>query len=189
MLAERIFGDAAEERFRGRRRHYVDVGWGDAGKHRQRVVADTGVEVRIMMPRGTFLRDGAVIADDGTQIVVVRRPPEPAVTVRFADHADAAGARRMLLLGYLLGNQHALFAAPLQPDQCFTIVVPLHIVQSKFRRHGFRRKRASPGSILLQTLDHLTYSCEDSRGDKETPRSHGASGFGMECGKKFFMKN
>jgi urease accessory protein len=55
------------------------------------------------LPRGTFLPDGAVIADDGEQVVVVRRPAEPAVTARF----DQNDPRSMLLLGYVLGNQHA----------------------------------------------------------------------------------
>ena len=100
-------GDADDARFDGRMRHHVDIGWGDAGKHRQVVTTDTGQQIRITLPRGSFLRDGAVIADDGTSIVVVRRPAEPAVTARFDDHADSDGARRMLLLGYLLGNQHA----------------------------------------------------------------------------------
>ncbi len=59
------------------------------------------------LPLGSLVRTGAVIADDGNEVVVVRRPAEEAVTVRFADNLGAVGARRMLLLGYLLGNQHA----------------------------------------------------------------------------------
>lgn len=107
MIAESILGDIDDPMFIGRRRHIVSVGWGDAAKQRQLVVADTGIQVRILLPRSSFLADGVVIADDGEQVVVVRRPPEPAVTVKFADHAGADGARRLLLLGYLLGNQHA----------------------------------------------------------------------------------
>ncbi|MEH3142569.1 MAG: urease accessory protein UreE [Mycobacterium kyogaense] len=107
MNAIADLGDADDGRFDGRVRHHVDIGWGDAAKHRQVVTSDTGLQIRITLPRGSFLRAGEVIADDGTAIVVVRRPAEPAVTAGFADHADADGARRMLLLGYLLGNQHA----------------------------------------------------------------------------------
>lgn len=107
MEAHSIIGDISDSTFGGRRRHHVDIGWGDATKHRQVVTADTGLVVHITMPRGTFLRAGAVIADDGCQLVVVRRPAEDAITVRFDDNCGAAGARRMLLLGYLLGNQHA----------------------------------------------------------------------------------
>lgn len=107
MRALADLGDADDARFDGRLRHHVDIGWGDAAKHRQVVTADTGLEVRITLPRGSFLRAGAVIADDGEAIVVVRRPAELAVTASFDDHADPDGARRMLLLGYLLGNQHA----------------------------------------------------------------------------------
>jgi urease accessory protein len=101
--AEAILGSVDDTQFSGRRRHLVDIGWGDATKPRQLVTADTGLHVRILLPRGTFLADGAVIADDGSDIVVVRRPPEPALTVRF----DQNDPRSMLLLGYVLGNQHA----------------------------------------------------------------------------------
>ena len=107
MKAENIIGDIAEDTYVGRTRHHVDIGWGDATKHRQVVTADTGLVVRITLPRGTFLCAGAVIADDGTDVVVVRRPAEEAIAVRFDDNDGVAGARRMLLLGYLLGNQHA----------------------------------------------------------------------------------
>lgn len=107
MKADAIIGDITDGVYTGRRRHHVDIGWGDATKHRQVVTADSGIDVHITLPRGTFLRAGAVIADDGDDVVVVRRPAEKAVAVRFADNCDAAGARRMMLLGYLLGNQHA----------------------------------------------------------------------------------
>jgi urease accessory protein len=107
MNAESLLGDITEERFAGRTRHHVDIGWGDAAKHRQVVSTDSGLTVQITLPRGTFLRDGAVIADDGADVVVVRRPAEQAIVVGFADNSGVAGARRMLLLGYLLGNQHA----------------------------------------------------------------------------------
>lgn len=103
MDADTILGTATEPRFTGRTLHHVDIGWGDAGKHRQLVTTDTGVAVRIMLPRGTFLHDGAVLADDGANLVVVRRPLEPAIRVRFADNSG----RALLMLGHLLGNQHA----------------------------------------------------------------------------------
>ncbi len=120
MNAEAILGAVDDSRFADRHRHFVDIGWGDANKHRQIVTSDTGLEVRITLPRGVFLTDGAVIADDGTDVVVVRRPPEPAITVRFDDNTGVAGARQLMLLGYVLGNQHApidvndaVLAAPL----------------------------------------------------------------------------
>lgn len=103
MHAETILGTASDPQFAGRTVHHVDIGWGDAGKHRQLVTTDTGIEVRIMLPRSTFLNSGVVIADDGANVVVVRRPPEPAIRVRFADNTG----RALLLLGHLLGNQHA----------------------------------------------------------------------------------
>ncbi|WP_241472774.1 urease accessory protein UreE [Mycolicibacterium neoaurum] len=103
MIADTVLGHIDDPAFAGRRRHHVDIGWGDAGKHRQLVTTDTGIEVPIMLPRGVFLHHDAVIADDGHAVVVVRRPAEPAIRVRFADNT----ARAMLMLGHLLGNQHA----------------------------------------------------------------------------------
>ncbi|MGK2866929.1 MAG: urease accessory protein UreE [Mycobacterium sp.] len=116
MIADAVLGTADDPAFAGRRRHHVSIGWGDAAKHRQLVTADTGIEVRIMLPRGAFLRHDMVIADDGAAVVVVRRPAEPAIMVRFADNT----ARAMLLLGHTLGNQHA----PVDVDQD-TLTAPL----------------------------------------------------------------
>ncbi|MEE6163303.1 MULTISPECIES: urease accessory protein UreE [unclassified Mycolicibacterium] len=103
LNAGAILGNATDPQFAGRKVHHVDIGWGDAGKHRQRVTTDTGSEVMIVLPRGTFLHDGAVISDDGAEMIVVRRPPEPAIRVRFADNTG----RALLMFGHILGNQHA----------------------------------------------------------------------------------
>ncbi len=103
LNAEAILGNATDPQFAGRKVHHVDIGWGDASKHRQRVTTDTGYEVMIVLPRGTFLHDGAVISDDGAEVIVVRRPPEPAIRVRFADNTG----RALLMFGHVLGNQHA----------------------------------------------------------------------------------
>ena len=120
MKAHNILGDITEPRFAGLARHHVNIGWGDATKHRQVVTADSGLVVRVTLPRGTFLRAGAVIAADDTAVVVVRRPAEDAISVRFEDNSGVAGARRMLLLGYLLGNQHA----PIDVDE-YAVSAPL----------------------------------------------------------------
>lgn len=117
MLADTVVGTADDPVYAGRIRHHVAIGWGDAAKHRQLVTSDTGVEVRIMLPRGTFLCDGMVIADDGTAIVVVRRPAEPAIVVRFADNTG----RALVMLGHLLGNQHA----PVDIDET-SLTAPLY---------------------------------------------------------------
>lgn len=93
----------------------VPVPWGAATKHRQVAVADDGTRVRVKVPRGTRLDEGLVLATDtgavaesgGPVAFVVRRPPEPAVTVRFADNPGEDSAGRFLQLGYLLGNRHA----------------------------------------------------------------------------------
>lgn len=102
-----VLGRECDDEFRGRRVDIVEIGWGDARKHRQMLTTASGSTVRLRLPRGSFLDDGAVLADDGTTITVVRRAAEPAIVVDFDANAGPDGARRMLLLGYLLGNQHA----------------------------------------------------------------------------------
>ncbi|WP_422744168.1 urease accessory protein UreE [Mycobacterium sp. WMMD1722] len=102
-----ILGRADDVAFARRRICPVDISWGDARKHRQVTYAVDGRELEIRLPRGTFLFDGAVLADDGAEIVVVRRPAEDAVVVDFAENAGVDGVRGALLLGYWLGNQHA----------------------------------------------------------------------------------
>ncbi|MDQ4117164.1 MAG: urease accessory protein UreE [Actinomycetota bacterium] len=109
IVVEAVLGAVTERRWAARARDPVDVAWGDAGKHRRIVRSASGREVALRLPRGTFLADGAVLADDGATVVVVRRPPEPAVVVPLtgADGADGDRVRAALLLGYLLGNRHA----------------------------------------------------------------------------------
>ncbi|MED5803102.1 urease accessory protein UreE [Gordonia sp. Z-3] len=102
-----ILGTLNDKRFADRRHDRVDIGWGDARKHRQILTTANGGVVKLQLPRGTFLRDGDVLADDGDTVVVVRRTAEPAIAVDFSANGGSDGARRMLLLGYLLGNQHA----------------------------------------------------------------------------------
>ena len=98
-----LLGNARDEPWSRRAHDPVDVGWGDATRHRRLVRTAAGRELALQLPRGTFLADGAVLADDGVTAAVVRRPPEPAVVVSL----ENADPRAVVLLGYLLGNQHA----------------------------------------------------------------------------------
>jgi urease accessory protein len=107
LLVTEVIGSDHEGRFAGRAVEQVLVDSSDATKRRLRLVTDTGTDVAIDLPRGSFLDDGAVIADDGTRIVVVRRKPEPALVVRFGasltrEQLTTAAAR----IGHAFGNQH-----------------------------------------------------------------------------------
>lgn len=133
----RILGTVTDAAVINRSRSYVDVGWGDARKHRQLLTTDTGCPLQVQLPRGTFLFDGAVLHDDGDTVIVVHRPPEPAITAGFADNPGADGTRRLLLLGYTLGNQHAPLdvtaarvATPLMtsPAAAETMLRAMHVV-------------------------------------------------------------
>lgn len=107
MEATRILGQAEDPRFGGLTVEHVSIAWGDARKHQRIVTTSAGRELRIRLPRGTFLTEGSVLWADDETAVVVRRPAEDAIVVEFADNTGPDAVRRALLLGYLLGNQHA----------------------------------------------------------------------------------
>jgi urease accessory protein len=102
-----ILGDADEQRFAARRIERLTVTAADAPKRRLRALTDAGSDVAVDLPRGSYLRHGAVLADDGERIVVVERAREEAMVVRLdpelppAELVEAAAR-----LGHALGNQH-----------------------------------------------------------------------------------
>jgi urease accessory protein len=107
LVVASLLGDADEPRFDGRRRESVPVPEADAAKRRLRLSSETGADVAIDLPRGTYLHDGAVLHDDGERILVVERPLEEALVIRFApslghDALVEAAAR----IGHAFGNQH-----------------------------------------------------------------------------------
>jgi urease accessory protein len=102
-----ILGDRGDHEFRGRRVERLRVDSAEAGKRILRRSTDAGTDVAISLPRGSYLADGAVLADDGERIVVVERAPEAALVVSFSPElsrfeliAAAAG------IGHTFGNQH-----------------------------------------------------------------------------------
>lgn len=102
-----ILGDAAEPRFAGRAVEIVRVGSADAAKRRQRLTTDLGTDLALDLPRGTYLHDGAVLADEGGRIVVVERAEEEALVVRFSTAlSEEALIEAAARVGHALGNQH-----------------------------------------------------------------------------------
>jgi urease accessory protein len=107
-LVRDILGSSDDPRFAGRRIEELPLDWAEASKGRLRRRGEAGTDIAIDLPRGGYLADGAVLADDGERIVVVRRRRERALVV----HLDAAAGQETLvraavLLGHALGNQHA----------------------------------------------------------------------------------
>ncbi|NDK90078.1 urease accessory protein UreE [Gordonia desulfuricans] len=183
---EGLLGHIDDRQFAGRSVVHVDIGWGDARKHRQLVRSDAGHSVRIRLPRGSFLADGAVLFDDGRLVVVVRRTAEPAVVVDFADNGGSDGARRMLLLGYLLGNQHAPLdvtadrvATPLMTSvgAAEEIVASLEITgrvePAALARHGWSNTSADHHSHSHDHAHSHDHSHDDSHShDGAHPQPH-----------------
>lgn len=70
-------------------------------RSRHRFTSADGTELHLILPRGTQLRDGDLLASaDGDVLVRVQARPEPVLTVRTADPDALARA------AYHLGNRH-----------------------------------------------------------------------------------
>ena len=107
LLVRQILGDASCELYAERRVERLQVAAADASKPRLRGTTDGSTDVAIQLERGSFLRDGAVIHDDGERIVVVERSAENAMLIHLDPSLDRAETiRQALRIGHAFGNQH-----------------------------------------------------------------------------------
>jgi len=107
LLVREILGDASEPRFAGRRVERLLVGSHDAAKRRLRGTTDADTDVAVDLERGSHLRHGAVLADDGSRIVVVERRLEEAMVVQLSPGLEPGELlAQAVLLGHAFGNQH-----------------------------------------------------------------------------------
>jgi urease accessory protein len=109
LFVREILGHGDDPRFVGRRRERLGVASEEAQRRRLRRATAEGTKVAVELPRGSFLRQSAVLHDDGERIIVVERSPEPALVVRL----DSALPCRLLLaqaarVAHWAGNQHLL---------------------------------------------------------------------------------
>ena len=110
-----IVGEVDDPRFAGRLIERVVVASSDAAKRRLRAVGDRGTDVAVDLPRGSYLRHGAVLADDGERVIAVERAPEEAIVIRL----DPLRESRELVacatrIGHAFGNQHV----PVEVEDC-----------------------------------------------------------------------
>jgi urease accessory protein len=112
VFVQEILGHGDEPRFVARRRERLRVASEEAQRRRLRRATAEGTTIAIDLPRGSFLRQSAVLHDDGERIIVVERRPEPALVVRL----DSALPCQLLLeqasrVAHWAGNQHLLVEA------------------------------------------------------------------------------
>jgi urease accessory protein len=69
-------------------------------RSRQRFTTTDGVEVQLLLARGTVLRDGDRLRAADGAVVQVQAKPEPVLTVRAANRFD------LMRAAYHLGNRH-----------------------------------------------------------------------------------
>lgn len=107
LVCSEILGHAGDAPFAGRPIDTVSVPSADAPKRRLRLVSEGGVDVAVDLPRGSFLSDGAVLADDGERLLVVRRTPEEVMRVTLSEQLDPqARVAAALRVGHAFGNHH-----------------------------------------------------------------------------------
>ncbi len=159
LRGKNILGDEGDPKFDGRAVERVRVGSQDAGKRRLRAATDRGTDFAIDLPRGAYLRHGAVLFDDGQRIVVVERAPEEALVLRFNDRLDRERlAAEAVALGHAFGNQH----------------VPLEIVDGNVRLPLTTSRDIALETIRSLGLEGVEASFELVRlgCDRPLPRGH-----------------
>jgi urease accessory protein len=106
LVVTEILGDADDPRFQGRTVERIPIRAADASKRRLRTRTDAGTEIEIDLPRGSFLRDRAVVAVDERRVVIIEREAEPAIIVRLGSMVPETLLRDAALVGHAFGNQH-----------------------------------------------------------------------------------
>lgn len=106
-LVTRLLGHREDHRFSRRPIVEVEVAWDEASRRRLRRTAADGTDVAIELGDGCYLAHGAVLADDGERLLVVRRPAEPVLVVGFdLTLPPSRLIEQALAVGHTFGNQH-----------------------------------------------------------------------------------
>jgi len=104
MLCDRVLGNVdsdAADGYAGRPRHVLELSWRECARRAVRGRTTSGVRVGVLLPPGTQLRHGDVIADDGAAVlVVISVLPCEVWVAEFADVGSLAAA------SLELGNLH-----------------------------------------------------------------------------------
>jgi urease accessory protein len=103
----KLLGHRQDDRYARRRIVEVEIAWDEASRRRLRRTAADGTDVAIELGDGGYLADGAVLADDGVRVLVVKRPVEPVLVVRFdLQLSPSRLVEQALAVGHTFGNQH-----------------------------------------------------------------------------------
>jgi urease accessory protein len=154
LRLESILGQRDDPRFAGREVDELPVRWAEAGRRRLRRSTASGRDAAIDLPRGAFLADGAVLGDDGTRIVVVRRTPEPALVIGISGSlAPDERVEQAALLGHAFGNQH----------------VPVDVAGAELRVPLTTSEAVARFTVEALGLEGLTLRVEDVALARHTP--------------------
>jgi urease accessory protein len=155
LLVRGILGDVGDGRFADRRIDRLRIDSVAAVKRRQRLTTDAGTDVAIDLDRNTYLREGAVLADDGEVVVVVERAPERALVIRLAGGPDLIA--RAVRLGHAFGNQH----------------VPVEVVDDEIRVPITTSREIAEQTVRALDLGEVQLSVADVPLGRERPLARG----------------
>lgn len=135
IIAREIMGKTEDKRFAGKEIDWIDVPSFEATKRIMRRKTESGKEVYIELPRGSYLSHGAVIFDSDNYIVAIRRKPEEAMIIRFDGNSKTEIlAEDIARVAHAFGNQHL-------PMEVFGLEIRIPITTSQ--------------SAMEHTLEHI----------------------------------
>jgi len=161
-IARGIVGDAAEPRFAGRRVERLAVDAARAGRRLLRGRTDAGSDVTLEVPRGTYLRHGAVVSDDGESIVVIERIAEPVLVVRSTAASCDARVAAAARVAHALGNQH----------------VPIEVLGAEIRAPITTTAELAAAAVRRLEVDQVVVTVETLRLACDRPLTAPAHGHG-----------
>lgn len=113
-----IFADGGFERLKDENFERLKVSRTELGKKVLRRQTDRGTDIGLSLDPGVILRNGDVLRD-GESPIVVEQLPEKAIVVRLK---TSSNMETMVLLGHIIGNMHRPIS--IQRDE---IVFPIQV--------------------------------------------------------------
>lgn len=98
-----IFAESGSQILKGKTFEKLQISRHDLEKNRLRRTTDTGIDIAIILERGTKLQHGDILKH-GESFVVVEQIPEKVITVKTKEKDDTFEV--LVLLGHIIGNRH-----------------------------------------------------------------------------------
>jgi urease accessory protein len=98
-----IFAESGSQILKGKTFEKLQISRHDLEKNRLRRTTDKGIDIAIILERGTKLQHGDILKHDES-FVVIEQIPEKVITVKTKEKDDTFEV--LVLLGHIIGNRH-----------------------------------------------------------------------------------